>query len=527
MKYQLLFALIAGTLCFSCYKDLGNYDYHDINEVEFADIKSSYTIALGVDNLKIDPTVTMTEPGASPDDLSRFSYTWVIQYGVVPTIIDTISTERVCDWTPDLTTGTYENVWFKVRDNKTNVVWKTKTSVTITTPYGRGIMMIGENEKGKAEVEMLSMLTGRDTIRIGNILANSGLPELTGPIDIIHAPGSATTTKVWVLTESGAYWLDRLTLKGSKNNDLSSIILSPSESVKKARMLDVAFRVKDLAGAPASSGVRACLFDNGDIYGNYVGIYGDVYGEPLSRVSSAPTKDIKAAPFLFYQLRSGSAIIWYDTAGERFMALNANLLEAYSIPLDGYDKAGDIFPWNQSFAGAQVPGGTLVYGENIYDNTGGGNGNSIALMKCKDDKYRLFKFLSGGATGSSKRACYTIDESKAINFRQATEYRFLTSRNAMLYKVGEKIYAYSFNPGLEGCWELNLGLTDPITMLKIDKQAYPDRDDIYIATYNASTKGTLRKFVLNTANTTAVEYKPDRTWTGLMKVKNMSWRGKD
>ena len=92
-----------------------------------------------------------------------------------------------------------------------------------------------------------------------------------------------------------------------------------------------------------------------------------------------------------------------------------------------------------------------------------------------------------------------------------------------MYAVGSKLYAYDYNKGYEKLYSMDMG--DEITMLKFDLQADGTYNDLYVATYNSATGGTLQKYTLGTDQNT-FELKPDERccWTGLVKVKDMDWR---
>ena len=69
-------------------------------------------------------------------------------------------------------------------------------------------------------------------------------------------------------------------------------------------------------------------------------------------------------------------------------------------------------------------------------------------------------------------------------------------------------------------------LPDEVSIMKFDgKAGYGDYNDLYIATYNITTGGTLQKYVLGT-DQNKFELKPDERcyWTGLVKVKDMEWK---
>ena len=92
-----------------------------------------------------------------------------------------------------------------------------------------------------------------------------------------------------------------------------------------------------------------------------------------------------------------------------------------------------------------------------------------------------------------------------------------------LYAVGKTLYAYDYNKGYEKLYKIELD--DEITMLKFDIQSNTMYNDLYIATYNSTTGGTLQKYVLGT-DQNKFELTPDERcrWTDLVKVKDMDWR---
>lgn len=77
MIRYILIAFLAWGLV-ACYEDLGNYDYHDINELTVDSVKTIYTVDQ-LDTLKITPKLT----GTMYNDTARFSYVWEIGGKVV------------------------------------------------------------------------------------------------------------------------------------------------------------------------------------------------------------------------------------------------------------------------------------------------------------------------------------------------------------------------------------------------------------------------------------------------------------
>ena len=140
----------------SCNPDKGNYDYVPINEVQFQNINEEYSVITNATLLAIDPVITMSE-GVSPDD-DRFSYQWlcVAQNGEKYQI----ATTRAINTLVNLPVGTY-NLYLKVRDSLTDLLWMAHTRLTVGTVYTRGILLIGEDEDGYADAQMISFAARR------------------------------------------------------------------------------------------------------------------------------------------------------------------------------------------------------------------------------------------------------------------------------------------------------------------------------------------------------------------------------
>ena len=97
----------------------------------------------------------------------------------------------------------------------------------------------------------------------------------------------------------------------------------------------------------------------------------------------------------------------------------------------------------------------------------------------------------------------------------------------VLYTFEGKLYAYNYNPGYEQNFDLTSYIgNDPVTMVMFDTQSQPTKDYIYVATFNSTTGGRIRKFAIG-SNLNAVELvaQPAFDYNGLCKVKHMSWRG--
>lgn len=507
MMFAAVCLLIQG-----CTEDKGNYDYVSINEVEFANIDEDYSVIINTTVLDIDPSLKMSE-GVSPDT-DRFKYEWVCvaQNGEKYTL----ATTRAISTVVNVPIGTYA-LYLKVKDTVTDLLWMTYTRLTVGTIYTRGILLIGEDENGYADAQMISM--GSDTTVIRNILKNCGLPDLKGPIAFIHTgrPYSSSydsTVKVWVMTESGSYWLDRESMLGTTENHVKKIIYTTAVPKEDLCVVDVAPQVIKNDGEMGNNFYRALATSNGLIFTTSMGTNKDNYLDPVNRLNSTSTDFLPAFPFMFYPLKNFYGLVWYDTAGDRFLRATNSSTCSYEL----VDNAGDAFPWNQGATGRK-----LVYGENTFNKDGGKSaGNSFALMKDQQGNYFIYKMYAYGSK-PEKIGAYQIDLGKATDFAHATMYAFSSLRTVLFYVADNKLYAYDYDPGNEKNYSFDM--SGEITMLKFDTQINPDANALYVATYDTENKGKLARYVVNkNPNRVTITADTVNTWTGLTKIKNISWR---
>lgn len=508
------FSIIILIFLCSCYKDTGNYDYKNINEVTITGMAANYSGILALDVLHIEPTIKMTEANIDP---ARCSYYWILYKGT--TVIDTLGRAAILDYRINVSPDVY-NLYLRVVDNATGVAWKKGTTFTVGTRYSTGLMLMGTGDNGNAEVDMISMVS--DTAVVRGILSASGLPALHDPVTILHNGNKDTSSnygRLWVMTKSGSYYVDRKTMKGNTSNVFGNII-AITDPLNKQSLTPILYapQMRDRAGNTGNSGARAMMTSDGNIFPTHTFITGgDFYQNPVNREESNFTKLLKTAPFLFYAIGNMSSFMWYDTENGRFMNYATFGTGTFSVRPN--DNPADAFPWNQATVGR-----TLVYGENTRNTDGGAtNGNSFAVMKDNSNTHYIYKFYASGAT-PLKRDLFTV-KPIATDFDKADFYAFSSRRTIVFYSVGNRLYAYDYNKGFEKNYQFTDLGADEITMLKFDTQIDFATNALYIATYNAGTKGRLRRFMVGTdPNTVTVSPVNRSDWDGLIKIKDMNWR---
>jgi len=493
----------------ACNKDLGNYNYHDINELQIQGISENYEVRSNIDTLRIKPFIEATMDESDP---SRYEYTWIIRPELSLTN-ETISREKELEYPIFLDPISYE-LFYRVRDKETGVTWMANSKLTVRTAYSRGLLIMGEDEQGFAEAEMLSMIP--DTIHMKKLLSNSGLPPLREPISLMHTGGSEVLMKIWAMTKTRSYYLSRSSMEGTTNNNFGGLLYS-SEDIPPEGLhpIVVAPQIINETGTIGSSLYRAFVTLGGDVFTGAPLILGaDNYNNPINRVAMDPKVRIPAAPYLLYPINRMNSLMWYDLKNNRFLNIT-DFLGSSSVVLADTDLT---FPWNQP------AGRTLLYAENTRNTDGGSiDGNSFAIMKDSDNTHHVYKFYANG-TNPAKRAAYVVS-AMATDFDKADFYAFSSNRSVIFYSIANKLYAYDYNPGFEKIYTFPEIGNDEITMLKFDTQIDPLTNSLYIATYNTQNKGTLRRYIVGTnPDRVEVQLQENSTWTDMIKIKDINWR---
>ena len=509
MKRDIILFLMIGLICMiaGCYEDKGSYDYKEVNEVVVDGLGDRYNVIFKKDTIRIEPDLAFSLDSLNPD---RYEYEWK----AVPGLSNknpggVIGNERNLEYFVELYPGSY-SLYLKVRDKQTGLLWMNYTTITVRTEIARGFLLIGEDEEGFVNVDMIAM--PNDTIVLKDLLSNNGLPQLRGPKRIMYTSTSSSVTqpyvKLWIATEERSYYVSTTTFEGNLANTFERLVYSSFDM--PAELNPVHMIAKTRTGSAVASRMVVC--DNGYVFS--VSLYdGEYYGNPVNRASQSQDVLFKAYPYIFTTPGTFPRAIIYDTDNRRFLRLTTSSTYATEL-LDGTD---DIFPW------IQPENRVLWYAENTMDVNGGSTyGNSFALMKDTEaNKFHVYKFYAYG--NGSKRAYYEINSALATGIDQAELFAFSSNRTMFLYAVGNMLYAYDYNKGYEKLYSVEM--SGEITMLKFDIQSNTTYNDLYVATYNSETGGTLQKYVLGTDQNT-FELIPDERccWTGLVKVKDMDWR---
>ena len=528
-KYSILglVGIVFGLLFGSCYKDLGNYDYHEINEVLIADAgfaDTTYELRSFIDTLRISPQVENT----IIQNIDNYEFRWVAvgdRFKLGGTW--EIGTQKDLVYPLNLPEQDY-TLFFHIKDKTTEVVTTRSVKLTLTTMFSKGWLLWGENENGTAQLDML-VETADDTILMKDILKESGLPALQKPTFLFVPFADMTEVNIQIGTESGTYKLDRDKLQPIEDAHLKYSFWDLSSAgscvLQDANQL-YAFRAEIIDGN--------LYFDRDRMVGKYSRI-----GNPSNHYKGE-YKLFKMGNKIGYNLgmmaRMYPVIICYDDDAKQFVYQGGvnqySGIEGYCDPIpviQGNDtwKPGLDFVTTINSRNAQISNYTILKKANA----------------ASPSDYYLYVYQ---VSASFSNVSFTMkmqpqQMTNAEDIQNAEFYASSMNKPYIFYTVGSKLYGYDcykYKSTLlldfagENMHEENgEKVTEVITAVWSEQYLFPPNmnDEFYIALYDpnkpASSGGRIVGYrVVDNADAIQLEEIPGTSKSGLCKVVSMAYK---
>ena len=504
--YVILLLVLGNWMLSSCYKDEGNYDYHEINEVTIGVkgfVDTTYNVTAFVDTISIKPEITF-----KLEDNKNLIYEWkLISANIGNRKEYDLGNSHELFFPVELTAGNY-SLYFKITDTVNTVEYLKMTSVVVQNIQSSGWIVLGENDEGFIQMDMVS--TVNDTIVLKNILKDSGLPPLKKPV-YLWVIDNYSKNMTHVSTEDGTYRIGREDFVGGENTHYRYAFYDPT--VVDEFVLKDGIQVR---GYQRIAVVGNDLFHIGSL------ISGEIFGQPANHYKGNydffAIGDKIGANF---KSRAQSFVVYNDT-DKRFCKIGGTGMGA----TDGYcDSLSDtktdaaLFSWKTG----------LDYVTTI--NSFFLNGHTYTILKdAENSKYYLYSFFFDKpywGKGNSFRKQGYYDLVICPEFENARFFGASALRTFLIYATDSKLYAYDFQSGKSKLIK-DFG-THEITCMYYDLILETRADCFYIASYDpslpASTGGTITKFkVNNDPNDISIEAIPESTWTGLCKIKSIQYK---
>jgi len=175
-------------VCGGCYKDLGNYDYKKINEIQIDSLPNSIFVNQ-FDSLKLTPVIKRTMDQGALDDTTLYGYKWIIGQRDSAEGLSTatiISRARILAAKVLVPVGRY-GLYLEITDRKSNQVFLQHTNnLVIGSATFEGWLVLSD-VKGNAKLDMITYANGQVGF-VHNLLEQSqDLPKpLKGPRKISY-----------------------------------------------------------------------------------------------------------------------------------------------------------------------------------------------------------------------------------------------------------------------------------------------------------------------------------------------------
>lgn len=504
--YIILLLVLGNWMFSSCYKDEGNYDYHEINEVIIGDmgfVDTTYNVTAFVDTIRIKPEISF-----KLEDNTNLIYEWkLISASVGNRKEYDLGNAAELNYPVELSAGNY-TLYFKITDTVNTVEYLKMVGMIVQNIQSSGWVVLGENDEGFIQMDMVS--TVRDTVILKNILKDGGLPPLKKPVNvwvIDHYANNMTH----VSTEEGTYLIGRENFVGGEHTNYKYRFYDPT--VVDEFILKDAIQVKNYQRIAI---VGSNLFQIGDLN------QGDNFGQPANHYKG--NYDFFAVgDKIGANIKSGAqSFVVYNDKDKRFLKVGGSGMgstNGYCDSLNDTRNDIGIFSWK--------PGLDYVTTINSRFLTG----YTYTILKdTENSKYYLYSYCIDKpfwGTGNSfvKKGKYEL-----VNCPEFENARFFGAsalRTFLIYATDSKLYAYDFQSGKSKLIK-DFG-THEITCMHYDLIFETSSDCFYVASYDpslpASTGGTITKFkVNNDPNDISIEAIPESTWTGLCKIKSIQYK---
>lgn len=425
IRYIMLPAVLALVLI-SCYKDKGDYDYSDVNDVTIKDTTAlSYTV-LQFDTLTITPVV------AAKMNTASLKYEWTARKrdpanpsGEYPVI--TLSNEATLRKQITLEPAVYRFI-FKITDTTNNITSYLFYQVTVATTLSQGWMFVQQF----ATTGDISLLTPTGKM-FHNIYERANGTALAKNVHTIDMNTTVSPKEVYILQGDSAVEVSPYSF--AKTKSFSNWFFTPPTTIKP---------VRNIVYIPPTYYEQAGVFINNGLvhYKRYGGFTGAVlFGSEM--VLDGTTNYSVSRQILIGDMNAARYIAaFYDTRGKRFIGLRGPAGSTIANLVHFPDSvAGTAFDANNVGMDLLFAGNT---GQNyIY--------NSILKHPSGDCYlYRLNLNTATGAMAKQKMNAENVSNLTAAVSSLLLDYIYYSEANQVhMYEIGPNAATtiYSFPVG--------------------------------------------------------------------------------
>lgn len=379
---KILITIVISFVLYSCFSDLGNYDYKEINEVSISEIKNNewYELFTYTDTLKINPKITSSlyKGGEEP-----YKYTWkLVKFNTE--IKDNKRDDNIISNTKDLNyklslpAGNY-NGFFFVEDTISGLVTKFDFFVRLKTLVSDGWMILCD-DKGRTRLDMVINVSENQDMISRDILSDSDV-KMGKPINLFFNYILQGSTRL-ISTDNGSFLLNDEELQTSEALNI------------RWRFGEIPERVVVIGSDIAtrrSNRIETIVTSDNDLYVRNPRTVGSIFEFPINYDKYGKRFDV--SPYFGHGDRAwGMSVILYDNTNKRFMEL----------PDDRNFK-----PQLLQFAGGDVEFSAKT-GRDIMFMDWTKDDYTFAVLKDNKELFYIYGIETGGSSKNYRRYYMTL-----------------------------------------------------------------------------------------------------------------------
>ncbi len=394
-------------LIVSCSKDIGNYNYVVLNDIQINNIAPLYESEYLMDTLRISPEISFSSEQLANKDLS-YEWSAIPRVSGIGSEKKILSNEKNLVYRMELLPGNYD-IYLKVTNTINKTTYDKKAEIKVNTATYEGWMVLTELE-GKGHLGMVSLKSTANTYSvIQNVLEKTEIKEIDAPRSIQYCNSMGAWENIIVIGEQSAHRVNPAFFTWSPDRDFKYEMLDNTPNNNPAKIVTVDFFSEFL------------ITEKGNLYFKDP-LDEDVFTAPRNRDDQGKT--FKAAPFVAYGSNTYAVnAVVYDTEAKRFLKLPHKAARCVTIP----DGALFSFTTNKE----------LLHMSNSAFN----NADNFAIMKDNNDQYYLYRFN----IGSSNITQTYFDKIYSTEIQNATHFAVHPTLGYIFFATDGKLYEYDMN----------------------------------------------------------------------------------
>ena len=486
-----------------CFRDLGNYDYAEVNEAVISDrgFENTYDVRRKSDILKITPEISFT---LDKDGRGNYSYEWVaVGQNFYRGERFVIGRERNLEYPVELQAEEYI-LYLKVKDLDTDMVYSKDVGLNVRSTNTMGWILAGEDHKGDGQVDMISLSS--TVLYLKNALEmREGLKM--SPITLAWIDNDEWTSedRLYLASTSGSYKFGRDDFGASPFTGLKYSFAFASDT--DPYIMTDSQKVSDKRHVIIVDGKAYIVSSDGGMIGNTFCVYDDIHDFSVADKMICNHTDVQGV----------RTFIFYDKDNHKFCYIAGLTVKGMNTL---GDAEGDQWSWDTS---ADFSSGLEL---KTTVNSFFSNGQALALMEDAAGEDWIYGVTAPRTGAPVKDGRYKVDKSVAEGWDDASGYMLTTNHGFLIYASGSALYGYNFRKNPQECVLLKQ-FDAPVTCLKADYDTSEKYSDIfYIATYDDSVErsGKVYKFKV-TDHPDKMEVEQKLVYDeGFLKIRSMCYK---